>query len=104
MKSQSISRIHESDLVRPTLELLAGAKDGCLTIGQLTRQLAQRLHPAGVDAQILQDRNDTYFSQKVRNLVSHREQPGSPIALGLIEYIPNSSSLRITELGKKQIS
>jgi hypothetical protein len=29
------------------------------------------MHPSGIDAEILSGRNDTYFSQKVRNLKSH---------------------------------
>ena len=29
------------------------------------------MHPTGLDAQLLSGRNDTYFSQKVRNLKSH---------------------------------
>ena len=33
--------------------------------------LEDLLHPAGVDLEILQGRNDTRFSQKVRNLKSH---------------------------------
>jgi predicted HNH restriction endonuclease len=34
--------------------------------------LERLLKPEGQDAEILTGRNDTYFSQKVRNLVSHR--------------------------------
>ena len=63
--------ISESDLVIPALFLLDSAEDG-LNTSQLIEQLALLLHPAGDDLTILAGRNDTKFSQKVRNLVSHK--------------------------------
>lgn len=43
-----------------------------LTTSDLIRELTYILKPDRPDAKILAGRNDTYFSQKVRNLVSHR--------------------------------
>ena len=39
-------------------------------------ELVYVFNPSGEDAEILAGRNDTKFSQKVRNLVSHRENNG----------------------------
>lgn len=44
---------------------------GFIATSDLISQLTDVMHPTGEDAQILQGRNDTYFSQKVRNLKSH---------------------------------
>jgi hypothetical protein len=65
----------ESELVLPTLAFLDQAPAG-LTTSELIRLLTDALRPTGRDAQILSGRNDTYFSQKVRNLVSHRTLEG----------------------------
>ena len=67
----SNSRITESDLVLPSLYLMSLNPQGCISTSELIRLLTQILKPKGVDAQILSNRSDTYFSQKVRNLKSH---------------------------------
>lgn len=63
-------RYAESDLVSPTLEILAEYSDGVDT-SFLIKELTNRLNPEGQDMEILPGRQDTYFSQKVRNLKSH---------------------------------
>ncbi len=45
---------------------------GELTMGELIEKLTESMKPSGHDIQILANRNDTYFSQKVRNLRSHQ--------------------------------
>jgi len=67
----------ERELVLPTLALLDQNPAG-LTTSDLIRELTRIMKPDGHDAEILAGRNDTYFSQKVRNLVSHRTllEPG----------------------------
>ena len=65
------SRITESELVLPSLYLMTLSPQGNITTSELINLLSQMLKPTGVDAQILSNRNDTYFSQKVRNLKSH---------------------------------
>ena len=65
------SRITESELVLPSLYLMTLSPQGSITTSELINLLSQMLKPTGVDAQILSNRNDTYFSQKVRNLKSH---------------------------------
>lgn len=65
------SRISESELVLPSLFLMTLNPKGCINTSELIRLLTQMLKPKGVDALILKNRKDTYFSQKVRNLKSH---------------------------------
>jgi hypothetical protein len=67
----------ERELVLPALTLLEQNAAG-LTTSDLIRELTTILRPDGHDAEILAGRADTHFSQKVRNLVSHRTllEPG----------------------------
>lgn len=62
--------ISESELILPTLMLLERSTEG-LNTSQLIERLVATLHPTGDDMRILSGRNDTRFSQKVRNLTSH---------------------------------
>lgn len=66
-----MNRITESQLVLPALYLISKSKNGIISTSDLITQLTDIMHPTGMDAQILEGRNDTYFSQKVRNLKSH---------------------------------
>ena len=66
----STERITESQLVLPSLYLMVNHK-GKITTSQLIEELTVLMRPEGLDAEILNGRNDTYFSQKVRNLKSH---------------------------------
>ena len=64
-------RITESELVIPSLFLMSIRDDKCISTSELITLLAKMLHPSGKDVEIIDNRNDTYFSQKVRNLKSH---------------------------------
>ena len=64
-------RITESELVLPSLYLMSLSPTGTISTTELIRLLTQIMKPQGLDAQILNNRSDTYFSQKVRNLKSH---------------------------------
>ncbi len=66
----------ERELILPALALLDQHAAG-LTTSDLIRELTAILEPDGHDDEILAGRNDTYFSQKVRNLVSHRTFGGT---------------------------
>jgi hypothetical protein len=70
-----VTQYSERELVLPALVLLDLSQAG-LTTSDLIRELTTILRPDGHDGEILADRNDTYFSQKVRNLVSHRTLEG----------------------------
>lgn len=91
-------RVRERDLVVPALRAAAN-RGGEITMTQLIEDLTEEFEPSGVDAQILDGRSDTYFSQKVRNLVSHRETGTSMFTNGYAEYHAPSESIRITEAG-----
>ncbi|GLI97671.1 hypothetical protein [Sphingobium sp. BS19] len=93
-------RIRERDLIIPALRA-ASAKGGEITTTNLIKALAEEFEPDGQDAEILIDRNDTYFSQKVRNLISHRTTSTSMFTKGYAEYHDGSESFSITELGQQ---
>ena len=67
----------ESELIRPALECIA--RLGSATTTDLIEELTASMSPEGHDAEIIDNRNDTFFSQKVRNLVSHRETNGMDV-------------------------
>jgi predicted HNH restriction endonuclease len=60
----------ESDLLIPALQFMKQNPKG-VTTSQLIIHLTDVLKPSGHDIEIISGRNDTYFSQKVRNLKSH---------------------------------
>ena len=93
--------VHESDLTLPTLRLLNSAPDGFLETTDLIAKLESLFNPAGKDAEIIEGRQDTYFSQKVRNIISHRTSPTNPIAKGLIDYHSDAKGLKITDAGRE---
>ncbi len=61
----------EEDLIIPALFELYFNRDG-MTTSMLIKALTENLQPEGEDAEILFGRKDSRFSQKVRNLVSHK--------------------------------
>lgn len=65
------ARITESELVLPSLYLMTLKPNGCISTTELIQLLTKILKPKGIDAKILKNRKDTYFSQKVRNLKNH---------------------------------
>lgn len=92
------NRISESDLLLPTLKILAGKPNGYLPTADLIGELEELFQPEGEDAAILDGRHDTRFSQIVRNMVSHKETSGNIIALGYVEY--DKPGMRITQAGR----
>jgi hypothetical protein len=100
MTRQEFDRVTESDLMMPSLRLMAKKPDGFITTTDLVRELTSLFEPKGVDAEILEGRNDTYFSQKVRNIISHKKSPTSFIEQGYAEYIESAKGLKITQKGK----
>lgn len=63
--------IKEKALILPALYIIN--KNNSATTSDLIKELTMIFHPKGEDAEILAGRKDTKFSQKVRNLVSHRD-------------------------------
>ncbi len=91
-------RITESDLHDETLRF-ARDRGGFISTSDLIDALTAAFAPQGKDADILKGRNDTYFSQKVRNMVSHREVQGSIFARGLADYVQGRHGIQINASG-----
>src|SRR5437667_7110475 len=90
-------RISETDLILPALYVIN--REPQVTTSQLIPILEELLNPTGKDAEILKNRRDTHFSQKVRNLVSHRTLK----KLGYATYskLGKSGTYTITDRGKE---
>lgn len=90
----------EDEIRLEVLVALDASKSGTLTTGSLIDILEAKMGPTGKDADILDGRSDTYFSQKVRNIVSHRDQGTGLVHRGLVTYDPASEALTITAEGR----
>ena len=90
-------RVPEPELVIPTLELLYSAANGEMLTADIIIALVQRFRPEGEDNEILDKRADTKFTQKVRNLKSHK----TLLASGLATHIYRG--FRITDAGRRLI-
>ncbi|WP_319533254.1 hypothetical protein [uncultured Cohaesibacter sp.] len=99
MKKQ---RISERQLIEPTLKILSRAPSGFMSTSHLIDALEELMKPEGKDAELITDRNDTHFSQIVRNMVSHKNSPNNIIYLGYVTYDSEKKGLQITELGYKK--
>ncbi len=94
-------RISERELVVPTLRLLDDGNSGWMATSDIIARLTELFAPSGQDAEILEGRSDTYFSQKIRNMISHRDQPSSFIHKGLTHY--ERHGLRISDDGRSTV-
>ncbi|UWZ92980.1 hypothetical protein HZ320_04630 [[Pasteurella] aerogenes] len=65
-----MSEHSENDIVVVALGVIQRKRS--VTTTELIAELETLMNPTGNDADILSDRNDSKFSQKVRNIVSHR--------------------------------
>ncbi len=90
-------RIPEPELVIPTLELLYNAPDGEMKTTEIIEALSSQFKPEGEDAEILEQRSDTKFSQKVRNLKSHKTLVKAGLAVEIYR------GFKITAAGKRLV-
>ncbi|WP_417588477.1 hypothetical protein [Pararhodobacter oceanensis] len=90
----------EEQVRNEVMKELLHAPAGRLTTTQLIARLSARLPIAGKDAQIAQGRSDTYFSQKVRNTVSHRNQATGLQFRELADYDADEESWTLTKMGR----
>lgn len=95
-------RIRERDLVIPALRAAASRPAGYISTEDLIKQLEIEFEPQGEDAAILANRNDSKFTQIVRNLKSHKENSTSMFKKGYA--IDEDEGMRITQLGRDFIS
>lgn len=91
----------ENDLIIPTLNYLLLHKENGLTTSELIILLSNELEISGHDAEILAGRNDTHFSQKVRNLVSHRTLENKGLAI--YKKLGRDGLHKITDEGEKYL-
>lgn len=94
-----MTQYSESELVLPALALLDASPDG-LTTTDLIRELTLIFKPDGRDAELSANRNDTRFSQKVRNLVSHE----TLMRPGWETYDPARQHHSITAAGRRHLA
>lgn len=92
------TRIRERDLVIPALKAAAARPNGYISTADLITVLEDEFQPEGEDAEILDGRQDSRFSQKVRNLISHRTTSTSMFVKGYAEYV--SEGVKITDAGR----
>lgn len=105
LKGRSIvkhGRIREADLYIPALRIANAYPGGFVSTADLILELEAIFNPTGVDAEILDERADTRFSQKVRNLVSHRKDNQSNfIRNGYADYDDVKKGIQITLKGRR---
>ncbi|QNS16024.1 hypothetical protein [Mannheimia bovis] len=65
-----MSNFSEREIAQVALGVIQNKRK--ITTTELIRELEELMNPTGNDADILCGRNDSKFSQKVRNLVSHK--------------------------------
>ena len=100
MRQEEQGRVWESDLVLPGLRVMSERQDGFISTTELIQELEELFNPTGKDAEIIDGRSDTFFSQKVRNLISHKDSPNNMIAKGYAEHDAEKEGLRITNEGR----
>jgi hypothetical protein len=91
-------RVQERDLILPSLRLAASRPTGEITTVELITELTDMLQPEGEDTDRLEGRQDTKFSQKVRNLISHRAGRQTMFSRGYAIY--TGDGIRITPDGR----
>lgn len=89
-------RIPESALVMPALECIYEA-GGEISTTELIKGLEERFRPVGEDSEILDGRADTKFSQKVRNLKSHKTLVNAGYCIEI------DDGFRLTDAGRKLV-
>jgi len=94
-----MARVRENEIIIPALQA-AAANGGSITTTDLIQEMEAHFQPSGEDVDIIDGRNDTKFSQKVRNLVSHRESGASMFSKGYAIYHADSESIEITDAGR----
>jgi len=94
--------IHELDLRHEALKMLDSQPNGTLTTARLRKLLEEKLRRSTgpEDTKILKDRLDNALSQRVRNMISHRNASTGLEKRGLVTYCSWSHSMTITDAGR----
>jgi len=72
-KNKEYSPITEEQLYEPALKIIQDYGNNGITTSELVKELRELLKPQGADTDLLKGRADDKFSQRVRNLKSHRK-------------------------------
>jgi len=94
-------RISEADLIIPALNAMNTSPNGTISTTDLISTLTNSMNPTGEDLDILENRNDTKFSQKVRNLKSH-SKTNTMINSGLATH--TNGNFTITSAGQAYLA
>lgn len=97
-------RYTEAQIRKEACKELLNSPGQTLSTSKLIIRLEARMTPVGKDAAVAGERNDTYFSQKVRNLVCHRRQSTGLEARGIADYDKPSASWTLTPRGRSYAS
>lgn len=92
-------RIRERNVVIPALRAAAARGNGHIPTSELINELTAEFQPEGEDAEILDGRSDSKFSQIVRNIISHRDTAGSIFSRGYAVY--ENDGISVTDAGRK---
>lgn len=84
---KNMSGMSEKEIAQKAAKIIQDK--GRMRVSKLIEEMEKRFPPEGQDAEIIYGRNDTYFSQKIRNLVSHRD--GENNIHGILKYIPEEN-------------
>jgi len=99
-----MSRITEKQMRIPALRAMSSRQGGFVTTTDLIAELRTVMQPSGYDLQPLSGRSDDYFSQRVRNTISHKSQRGNIIHEGYAEHDEQAKGVRITPAGRAFLS
>ncbi len=94
-------RIPEKEIIEAAIKALAAHPRDFVSTTDLIAELTEIMTPTGEDLEIIEGRQDTKFSQKVRNLVSHRSSPNGLEARGLAIYDKELEGWCVTEEGRR---
>jgi hypothetical protein len=86
--ARKAGRIGEHDIRNVVLAIIKNEPNREITTTKLIAELRKRLPLSPEDEEQLEGRNDDRFSQIVRNIKSHKNQPGNLIHDGLLIDIP----------------
>ena len=77
--AKKAGRIGEHDIRNIVLDIIGNEPNREITTTKLIAELRDRLPLSPEDEEQLEGRNDDRFSQIVRNIKSHKDQPGNLI-------------------------
>ncbi|CAC9494417.1 hypothetical protein [uncultured Gammaproteobacteria bacterium] len=98
-----MARITEKKLILPALYLMDISPDKSITTTAMKKALVDIFKPTGDDNAIIKGRNDTFFTQKVRNLKSHKTLESKKYAIYSKITGEPSGRFKITTNGKEYL-